>query len=339
MSSIGLIWTAAVRGLAARITGARNRVAARRAALGARPGEIAHQPEPRAVGATTRARELEAGLFRFAGTEVEAPKRLIWDVRAPSAAFTEEIHRCGWLDDLAAAGDASARRLAQAWVLSWIGRFGRGRAPAWAPGIAGWRTMRWVVHAPLLLKDQDSRAHAEILRSLDRHARYLARRWHAAPAGLPRFAALAGLLHAALALSGARRFGPAARAGLARECARAVDETGGIPTRNPEELLELFTLLVWMSKALTEAGEPAEPALEEAIDRIAPTLRSLRLGDGSLARFHGGGPGPEGQLDQVLAESGRRGTRTEEAAMGFLRLHAGRTTMILDAAPPPTGAA
>jgi len=37
---------------------------------------------------------------------------------------------------------------------------------------------------------------------------------------------------------------PATRA-LARECKEQIDGTGGIQTRNPEELLEVFTLRSW----------------------------------------------------------------------------------------------
>ncbi len=32
---------------------------------------------------------------------------------------------------------------------------------------------------------------------------------------------------------------------LARECEHQIDAQGGLPTRNPEELLEVFTLLTW----------------------------------------------------------------------------------------------
>ena len=63
--------------------------------------------------------------------------------------------------------------------------------------------------------------------------------------------------------------GPATAA-LAKECAAQVDEDGGIPTRNPEELLEVFTLLTWASAILRETGHRPPDALIAAIDRIAP---------------------------------------------------------------------
>jgi len=126
---------------------------------------------------------------------------------------------------------------------------------------------------------------------------------------------------------------------LARECDRQVDAQGGIPTRNPEELLEVFTLLSWTSAALSEVGRGTPAAQTEAIKRIAPTLRNLRHADGALARFHGGGRGLDGRLDQALAQSGVKPQPTTGLSMGFARLTAARTTVIVDATKPPAGAA
>jgi uncharacterized heparinase superfamily protein len=73
----------------------------------------------------------------------------------------------------------------------------------------------------------------------------------------------------------------------------------------------------------------------DAIQAIAPTLRTLRHADGGLARFHGGGRGLEGRLEQALAASGVRVALHNGLAMGFARLSYARTTVIVDAAPPP----
>ncbi len=47
----------------------------------------------------------------------------------------------------------------------------------------------------------------------------------------------------------------------------------------------------------------------------------------------------EGWLDHALAASGVKGRHSDGLAMGFARLSAGRTSAIVDAAPPPTGRA
>ena len=76
-----------------------------------------------------------------------------------------------------------------------------------------------------------------------------------------------------------------------------------------------------------------------AMQRIAPTLRGLRLGDGTLVRFHGGGRGLDGQLDQALADAQIKDRGTEKLMMGYERMSAGRLVIVADcAAPQPRGA-
>ncbi len=297
------------------------------------------QPEPRTIGSFARGRQLMAGNFVFAGHLVEAPGKSIWELAAPDPEFDAALHGFTWLDDLAAVGDLASRQLAQNWLNGWIGKYGRGTGRGWSPEITARRLIRWINHALFLLNGQDSVVSAAYYRSLAQQTIFLNRRWDTALPGLPRFEALTGLIYAGLALTGMERFvAPATRA-LAKDCAEQIDAEGGIPTRNPEELLEVFTLLNWAASALSDAGYLAPREHLLAIERIAPTLRALRHSDGGLARFHGGGRGPEGQLDNALAASGVRARANTGLSMGYARLSAGRTSVIVDAAAPPEGAA
>lgn len=324
-------------GFSARRARLMNRLAAVRAGY-ARPATgFVSQPEPRSIGLFARGRQLLGGTYLFAGQVVEAPELSIWDVTPPSADFTAETQGFGWLDDLAALGDATGRQRAQGWTAEWIARFGRGRGPGWLPQLTGRRLIRWVNHAPMLLQGRDQTEIDAWLRVVSRQVVFLAKRWPKAAPGLPRFEALTGLIHAGLALEGMERhLGPAVKA-LARDCTDVIGGEGGIASRNPEELLEILTLLVWAEQALQGAGREALPAHRSAIQRIAPVLRALRHADGGLARFHGGGRGAEGKLDRALAAVRGRTVPQPGLAMGFARLAAGRTTVIVDAAPPPPG--
>lgn len=317
-----------------------NRIAVWRAGL-ARPAfAFRSQPEPRSIGLFARGRQIVAGNFLFAGKLVQAPGTAIWDVTAPDDAFAAEAHGFVWLDDLAAFGDSAARKRAQDWTYGWIARFGRGTGPGWTPELTGRRLIRWVNHAVLILQGRDKTQTDAYFRALTVQTHYLARRWTRAAPGLPRFEALTGLIVAALALEGKAGLVHNAIAALARDCQREVDAGGGIPTRNPEDLLEVFTLLNWAAHALAEGGRAVPAEVTQAISRIAPTLRALRHADGGLARFHGGGRGIEGRLDAALAASGvRSGSGGGLPAMGFVRLASGRTTVIVDVAPPPDGRA
>ncbi len=316
-----------------------HRLHARLAVLSRGAQGFVSQPEPKSIGSFARGRQLTAGNFLFAGFLFEAKGKSIWDIPVPDPRFEEEIHGSVWLDDLAAVGDPTACQRAQEWVFEWIARFGRGGGPGWTPDLTGRRLIRWINHAILLLNGQDRAASNAYFRALGRQTVFLARRWKTAAPGLPRFEALTGLVYAGLSLSGMERYVGSASAALGRECAQNIDAEGGIPTRNPEELLEVFTLLTWTAEALVEAGRTPQRAHLAAIERIAPTLRALRHADGALARFHGGGRGIEGRLDQALASAGGRAITTHGPAMGYARVTAARTTIIVDAAGPPTGRA
>ncbi|MGI1662365.1 heparinase II/III family protein [Palleronia sp. KMU-117] len=312
-----------------------NRLHARLASL-ARPATgFVSQPEPRTIGSYPRGRQLSAGNFLFSGYLVEAPDTGIWDLPMPDAAFETELHGFTWLDDLAAVGDTVACARARDWTHGWTARFGNGQGPGWTPDLTGRRLIRQINHAILLLNGSDRDVSEAYFRSLARQTIFLSRRWRAASPGLPRFEALTGLVYAGLALTGMdRHVGHAMRA-LSRECAAQIDRNGGLSTRNPEELLEVFTLLNWAAEALAEAGRMPGRSHMDAIQAIAPTLRTLRHSDGGLARFHGGGRGLEGRLEQALAASGVRVALHNGLAMGFARLAHGRTSVIVDAAPPP----
>ncbi len=319
--------------------GWRSRLSVWRAARGPVAQGFTSSPDPRSIGLFARGRQLVAGNYQFAGHLIEAPGQGLWDITPPDAAFAAETQGFAWLDDLAAMGDAAARARAQNWTTVWINRFGRGKGQGWTPDLTGRRVIRWIHHAVLLLNGADRSATDAYYTALTLQTRYLARNWPRAAPGLPRFEALTGLVYAGLSLIGMDALVGPAVAALADEATREIDEMGGIATRNPEELLEVFTLLTWAALALSDAGHPVPPAHMAAIERIAPTLRVLRHADGGLARFHGGGKGIEGRLDHALASAGVRPGLARGLAMGFLRLSAGRTTLILDAAAPPGGRA
>ncbi|MFQ6546735.1 heparinase II/III family protein [Aestuariibius sp. 2305UL40-4] len=315
-----------------------NRANARLSGLSHTARRFVSQPEPRAIGDVARGRQFVAGNVLYAGHLVELGAQSPWNITPPTDAFEDALHSFFWLDDLAALGDAPARKTAQAWTADWAERFGNGTGPGWTPALAGRRLIRLTQHAPLLLRKQTKEGSDALFATLSRQTAFVARRWRAAPPGLPRFEALTGLLYASLSLDGMDRHRAAASAGLDRECAARIDSEGGLPSRNPEELLDVFSLLSWAAAALADCEAKPGPEHQAALERIAPTLRALRHPDGSLARFHGGDAGPEGRLDEVLAASGIRTRPGEGLHMGYGHLSAGRTHVIVDAAPPPMGA-
>ncbi len=315
-----------------------NRLHARLAARSRPATAFQSTPEPKMIGHFARGRQLLAGNFLFSGHLIEAPGVNIWDAAARVDTATETAHGFNWLDDLAAVGDNKARVAAQDWMQEWIRRYGTGTGSGWTPDLTGRRLIRWIAHGFFLLRGADKVASEAYFRSAAQQAIFLSRRWKAARAGLPRFEALAGMIYAGLSLQGMEHHVQPAIAMLNRDCKTQIGIDGGISSRNPEELLDILTLLTWVEAALRDAEHPIPEALSSAMHRIAPTLRALRHADGGLARFHGGGRGLDGWLDQALASVGSNEQPTKGLHMGYGRLSAGRTSIVVDVASPPTDA-
>lgn len=322
----------------------RERLANRYAAWAAQRAKavqgFARPPEPRSMGLFARGKQMLAGNLLLAGHLVETGHRLIWDIPSPDAGFTAEIQGFTWLDDLAALGTLPARDLAQAWTREWIARDGRGKGAGWTPELTGRRVIRWIHHASFTLREINPADAKLFFGSLAQQAAFLARRAQYAAPGLPRFEALIGQLYAGVYLQEQSALtGPALMA-LAADCDAQIGIEGEIASRNPEELLEVLTLLSWALRACADAGLDAPDPVLTAIDRIAPCLKTLRHADGELARFHGGGAGADGRLDHALSTSAvARPSGHLSFSMGFARLSGGRTSLILDAAAPPKGPA
>ncbi|MCY4181050.1 MAG: heparinase II/III family protein, partial [Litoreibacter sp.] len=197
--------------------------------------------------------------------------------------------------------------------------------------------IRWVSHAIFLMNGQSSDQNKRFFASLSVQAKYLGRNWAATPPGQARFETLTGLLYAGISLDGlADTVLPVSQA-LARECDSEIDAGGGLSTRSPEELLEVFTLLSWAARAVSDAGHTVQPGHSAALERMAPTLRMLRHTDGGLARFHGGGRGAEGRLDQILESYPAALPEASGQHMGFARLEHRSSSVIVDASAPPSG--
>lgn len=315
----------------------RNRLWAHRARLGGPPGVAARLPEPILLGDAERGQALISGRWQGLGHTVETGGGSIWGLPLPDPRLEAERQACLWLDDLAAIGNRSARTLAQAWVLDWIRRFGTGGGPGWAPELAGRRAKRWTVHAALLTEGLDRVAADRFWRALAGHQRYLAKAWTLAEPGLPRLRAIAGLVWTGVVLPN-----PDHAEALAEMAALAdalVDTDGDTPSRAPEDLAEILILLIWTARLLEDADQHAMAPHLQAIVRAVPAVRPLRLGDGGMARFNGGGAGDQGRIDQALAELRINTQPKPKLPLGFARLQGSRVVVVMDGAVPPGGEA
>ena len=301
------------------------------------PHERCLKAEPRSAGFAERGRHLTEGRFPHAGELIPIPAGDLWRLADGPEPLADALHGFAWLADLAALRTRDAVRLARQWTFDWIDRSVSLPDAAWRPNIAGRRVihLRHFEFVVLSMASDDDRA--KFTAALRRHATQLSERGGSAEEGLPRTEALSGLVFAELAAGGSRRGAEMAAEQLADACGALIAPETGIASRNPEELFTAARHLQWCASLLSAAGCLTSEKHVAVLENTASILRSLRHADGSLTRFHGGGNPQIGELDRVLAETRPTAPGASGLAMGFARMSAGRTSVIMDAAPPQTG--
>lgn len=320
-----------------RLTQIENRWHLSRAAWSRPPVGVLSTPEPWTIGQYDLGKQLVEGNFLMQGHIVEVGDGSVWDQSMPSDLFEAELHSFGWLDDLAAVGDNEARGRAQTWLLEWISKFGMGKGLGWNSNLTGRRLLRWINHSIFIQKILPKNSVDIFYYSMALQTVFLSRRWRQASTSIERFEALSGLVCAGYSLVGMEHLAVSGLKELDVECESLVSPEGTLLSRNPEELLNVFGLLIQIKITLDFVKAKTPQLLLKRIARMAPVLRSLRHGDGTLARFHGGGAGSEYVLDQTLAASGIRPTIPQDNAMGFSRFTSGATAVIVDAEAPASG--
>jgi uncharacterized heparinase superfamily protein len=293
-------------------------------------------PQELRTADATRASEIYAGRFAFAGKVVICDRRSPFEMTPPSEEWAVILLGFAWLRHLRAADSAITRSNARALVDDWINLQGRWHPLGWRIDILSRRVISWLSQAPLILQDADVRFYRRFIRSLARQVRHLRRSAGQSRDGLPRLQALLALTFAALCMQNQSRHLRAAARRLTEELGRQVLPDGGHVSRNPGVLIELLLDLLPLRQLFTHRNVPPPAGLNNAIDRIMPMLRFFRHGDGNFALFNGMGPTPVDLLATVLAYDDARGAPVANAPhSGYQRLEREGTLVLMDAGRPP----
>lgn len=246
-------------------------------------------------------------------------------------------HGFGMLRDLATAVDRSVgARLAEKLTRAWLETFAEFDPAAWRADLTGTRILMWCCHAPWILASDDLVHRSAVLNHLARAARHLDRAHDKSGDGLPRLRAIAGLLTAGLLLPGGEARQAKAEALLQRTLDLTLLPDGGVVSRSPVDAVELLELLLTVNAVYAKRGVRPAEALSAAIPRAVAGLKALQLGDGQLTAMHGGVAGLGTRAERAVAASGAMERATKNGRWsGVQRLSAGRTTVIVDAGPPP----
>jgi uncharacterized heparinase superfamily protein len=284
----------------------------------------------------TRAAEIYAGRFVFAGKIVTCHGRSIFDLEPPSEDWEVALLGFGWLRHLRAADTAltraNARALVDDWITNQMGRHAIGRRA----DVQSRRVISLLSQAPLVLADSDGKFYRRYLRGLTREIRRLRYATIDLPDGVPRLQALIALCYAALCLANQSKHIRNASRRLSEELQRQVLPDGGHVSRNPGALIELLIDLLPLRQTFAARNIAPPPALLNAIDRMMPMLRFFRHGDGSMALFNGMGGTPSDLIATLLAYDDTHGTPMASMPhSGFQRLDAAGMTVIIDTGVPP----
>jgi uncharacterized heparinase superfamily protein len=285
----------------------------------------------------TRASEIYAGRFVFAGKVVICDSRSPFEITPPSEDWAASLFGFGWLRHLRAADSGITRANGRALVDEWISSMSSRDAVAWRADVVARRIISWLSQAPLVLDDSDIRFYRRFLRSLTRQVRHLRHIAAHARDGVPRLQAAIALTYASLCMAGQQRHIRSTSKRLADELARQILPDGGHISRNPGALIELLADLLPLRTTFTSRNVTPPPALLNAIDRMMPMLRFFRHGDGNFALFNGMGPTQTDLLTTILAYDDARGAPLSNAPhSGFQRLESGGSLVVMDTgrAPP-----
>ena len=284
----------------------------------------------------TRAAEIYAGRFVFAGKIVTCHGRSIFDLDPPSDDWEAALLGFGWLRHLRAADTALTRANARSLIDDWISNPANKRPAGRRAGVLARRVISLLSQAPLVLGDTDGKFYRRYLRGLTREIRYLRYTMLDIPDGVPRLQVLIALCYASLCLANQARHIRAATRRLSDELQRQILPDGGHISRNPGALIELLIDLLPLRQTFAARNIAPPPALLNAIDRMMPMLRFFRHGDGSFALFNGMSNAPSDLLATLLAYDDAHGAPMASMPhTGFQRLDAGAMTVIMDTGPSP----
>src|ERR1700759_4501125 len=285
----------------------------------------------------TRAAEIYAGRFVFAGKIVTCHGRSIFELEPPSEDWEVSLLGFGWLRHLRAADTALTRANARSLVDDWMSNpVNQKRSIGRRADVLSRRVISLLSQAPLVLGDTDNKFYRKYLRGLTREIRYLRYTMLDIPDGVPRLQVLIALCYAALCLANQAKQIRGASRKLSDELARQILPDGGHISRNPGALIELLIDLLPLRQTFAARNIAPPPALLNAIDRMMPMLRFFRHGDGSFALFNGMSSAPSDLLATLLAYDDTHGAPMANMPhTGYQRLDAGAMAVIMDSGPPP----
>ncbi|MFA7276327.1 MAG: heparinase II/III family protein [Pseudobdellovibrionaceae bacterium] len=246
------------------------------------------------------------------------------------------LHGFTWLRDLRAVSGDTSRRVARVMVEDWIASFDRWDSVTWRPDIMGQRITMWLTFYDFFCASADESFQRKYLASLGRQARHLSRVFPADLQGVSLMRAAQGLIYAGLSFAGREEWVLQGFDVVLREIESQIMREGTHVSGSPEALLQFAQILLDLRYTLNRAGLPVPEKINQALEKIGPTLRFFVYPDRKLALFHGGQECAPQVVESVLSQiRGSKRPHKGGAVAGFERVMQGRSLLMMDTSPLP----
>jgi uncharacterized heparinase superfamily protein len=306
--------------------------------LGATPAErLLIAPQDIRTADPAIAGEMYSGYFAFAGKIVNARGRSPFEIESGSPDWQRVLTGFSWLRHSRAANTALARANARALVDDFLSGVGVAKEDiAWEPRVVIRRTLSFLSQSPIILEGADASFYRRFMRGLARNQHFLEHQFAAGITGESRLFTAIALAELGLCLKTSAKYQRWSTKLLSEELQAQILPDGGHISRNPQALIDLMFDLLPLRQAYAARAAQPPPQLLNAIDRMLPMLRLLRLGDGTLALFNGMGVTAPDLLATALAyDDARVGTLNNATHSGYYRVEAFDAVLIVDAGQPP----
>ncbi|MBU6269394.1 MAG: heparinase II/III family protein [Sphingomonadales bacterium] len=285
---------------------------------------------------------LRAGHFLVHGFKLPISQADFGGAGRLAAPIERTVHGFHWLADLEASAPreqviTTAERILAAWFTANPDVPSRpGKGPAWTVANAGHRLLGWLVHAPLILSGQDKALRNRALTALSDTARWLDRNVTRGEDMLAQVTGWAAIVAAGLLLPDGRPRRLYGEAGLIAALGELVGDDGGLLSRSPLGQMEAIALLVRLDACYRAVRREPPAQLQSVLTLLVPPLLAMTHGDGSLGSWQGGWAVAADEVAALVAASGVRTRPLRDVRQwGYQRIAAGKSLLLLDAAPPP----
>ncbi len=268
----------------------------------------------------------------------------LWDLGGLPTHSEKSIHSFDWLYDLRSMNSTISRKIALAWILEWMARYGSGRGPGWNIEVASKRVIALVENSNLFEKPPFGGDETyEILNDVIK--RLLSRTLNLLRVLKPLtfnnrtqfFLTIAIFQCEYFRGTNKKQLGQILQK-IGRISKRLINRLGEIESRNPEELLEFFAYLERLrnyGKQLNIYGVAEGSFVDTSLMYAAKTLKALRFENGRLVTAMGSDGGSESYLNLLSSVKYPKEIIRDGTYMGFYRMQTNNVTVISDVKNPP----